>query len=145
MRDLTRVLTAWMAVGAILMVAVSSDVRAVVPTASQWATPLELDFGPVGVGNTAQLLVAITNNGLTNITGWAGGGVGAPLNGSQDCNIPGGVLPGSSCHFHYTFTPTAVGSFSATSTFSTNAGTTSIKLQGQGVPVFDIYVPFVSR
>lgn len=99
----------------------------------QQVSPLSLDYGPVGIGHSQQQIVTITNTSLTPLTGWAGGAVPAPFNGSQDCNISGGVLPGNSCHFFYTFSPTSIGSFSATSTFSTNAGTISIKLQGQGV------------
>jgi hypothetical protein len=100
---------------------------------SMRADALWLDFGPVNIGHTPQQVVTITNTGLTPLTGWAGGGVPAPFSGSQDCNIAGGVLPGDSCHFFYTFSPTAIGSFSTTSSFSTNAGTINIKLQGQGL------------
>jgi len=100
---------------------------------SMSADALWLDFGPVNIGHTPQQVVTITNTGLTPLTGWAGGGVPAPFSGTQDCNIAGGVLPGDSCHFFYTFSPTAAGSFSTTSSFSTNAGTINIKLQGQGL------------
>jgi hypothetical protein len=109
------------------------------------ANPLWLDFGPVGLHFQTQQVVTITNTGLTPLMNWAGGAVPAPFSGSQDCNITGGVLPGQSCHFYYTFSPTTVGSFSAVSTFSTNAGTTSIKLQGQGIPVTDIYLPLIDK
>ena len=112
---------------------------------SMTADSLWLDFGPVGLHLQTQQIVTITNTGQTPLTNWAGGAVPAPFNGSQDCNIPGGVLPGHSCHFYYTFSPAALGSFSATSTFSTNAGTTSIKLQGQGVPVYATYLPLVTK
>ncbi len=109
------------------------------------ANPLWLDFGPVDLHLQTQQVVTIINTGLTPLTGWAGGAVPAPFNGSQDCNISGGVLPGHSCHFYYTFSPTALGSFSATSTFSTNAGTTRIKLQGQSIPASEIYLPVVIK
>ena len=112
---------------------------------SMTADSLWLDFGPVGLRLQTQQIVTITNTGQTPLTDWAGGAVSAPFNGSQDCNISGGVLPGHSCHFYYTFSPAALGSFTATSTFSTNAGTTSIKLQGQGAPVFATYLPFVTK
>lgn len=134
MRNLTRVLIAWMAVFAILMVTVGSDVQAVVPTASQWATPLELDFGPVGLGATSPTLsVTVTNSGDIPLTGWAGGALSAPFGDSQDCNIPGGVLPGKSCHYYFTFSPTVAGTFSATSSSSTNAGPINIIVHGTGV------------
>lgn len=109
------------------------------------ANPLWLDFGPIDLHLQAQQVVTITNTGQTPLTNWAGGAVPAPFNGAQDCNIPGGVLPGHSCHFYYTFSPTAVGVFSATSTFSTNAGVKSIKLQGQGTPILNTYLPLVIR
>ncbi len=100
----------------------------------QQVSPLSLDFGPVGVGQTAQLSTMITNNGIfTNITGWAGGAVPAPFNGSQDCNISGGLPPGSSCHYYFTFSPTAPGVFTATSNSSDNYGSFSIALRGTGV------------
>jgi hypothetical protein len=111
--------------------------------ASMYADALWLDFGPVGIANHRQLVVTITNTGLTPLTGWAGGAVPAPFNGSQDCNIPGGVLPGNSCHFFYTFSPSSMGSFSATSTFSTNAGTIQIKMQGQGLP--SLFLPAILK
>ncbi len=134
MTTFTRILMAGMAVFAILMVAVGSDVQAVVPTASQWATPLELDFGPVGLGATGPTLqVIITNSGDIPLTGWAGGAVPAPFNGSQDCNIAGGVLPGNSCHYFFTFSPTVAGVFTATSSSSTNAGPITIIVHGTGV------------
>jgi hypothetical protein len=112
--------------------------------APSWkADALWLDFGPLGPASTRQEIVTITNTGQTPLTGWAGGAVPAPFNGSQDCNIPGGLLPGNSCHFYYTFSPTAVGSFSTTSTFSTNAGSISVKMQGQGL--FGVFAPVIHR
>ena len=104
---------------------------------------LWLDFGPEILGTTQQQVVTITNTGLTPLTGWAGGAVAAPFNGSQNCNIQGGVLPGASCHFYYTYTPTANGTYSATSTFSLNAGTFSIKLQG--TTENGLFLPLVIR
>ena len=112
---------------------------------SMTVNPLWLDFGPVDFHVQAQQVVTVTNTGQTPLTGWAGGGVSIPFNGSQDCNIAGGVLPGHSCHFYYTFTPTTAGAFSATSTFSANAGTVHVKLQGQGIPRYDVYLPSVGR
>jgi hypothetical protein len=106
---------------------------------------LWLDFGPVGLINHTQQIVVITNTGQTPLTNWAGGGVPAPFKASQDCNIPGGVLPGNSCHFFFDFAPTAEGNYSATSTFSTNAGTFSVKLQGAGVNIPAFFLPLVNR
>jgi hypothetical protein len=112
---------------------------------SMRADSLWLDFGPQLPGVTAQQVVTITNTGLSNLTGWAGGGVSAPFGGSQDCNISGGVLPGHSCHFYYTYSPTAQGIYSTTSTFSTNAGSLSIKLQGETFVPQYLYLPAIER
>jgi hypothetical protein len=129
-----RVLMAGMVVSAVAMLTAGSGVRAAVPTASQWATPLELDFGPLGVGAIGPtLIVTITNSGDTPLTNWAGGAVPAPFGVSQDCNIQGGVLPGSSCHYYFSFSPSAAGTFSATSSSSTNAGPINIIVHGKGV------------
>jgi len=132
MRSSARILVAGMVL-AMPTLTLSSKVRAAVPTASQWATPLEMDFGPIGVGSTSQLTVTITNSGEIPLTGWAGGAVPAPFNASQDCNIQGGVLPGHSCHYFFDFSPTAVGTFSATSSSVTVAGPIDIIVHGTGV------------
>jgi hypothetical protein len=97
---------------------------------SQNVSPLWLDFGKVVLNTTSQQIVTITNTGLSPITGWAGGAVPDPFSGSQDCNVQGGLLPGNSCHFNYTFTPTASGFFTAKSNVSTSAGSFTILLQG---------------
>ncbi len=96
-----------------------------------WVTPLVLDFGPVGVGlKSATQLVTITNLGSYTLTNFAGGGVYAPFSASQNC--AGGVAPGASCHYYFTFSPTRTGTFSTTSNSSTNAGPFSIELYGTG-------------
>ena len=134
MKTFARALLACLAVFAFLLVRGSSHAKAVALTTSQWVTPLELDFGPVGVGaSSAQMMATITNSGSEPITGWAGGGVSSPFSAVQDCNIPGGVLPGHSCHYYFSFSPTASGTFTATSTSSTNAGPIQILLHGTGV------------
>jgi hypothetical protein len=99
---------------------------------SLWVTPLVLDFGPVGIGETSDTLtVSITNNGNATLTNFAGGGVNPPFAASQNCAV--GVLPGGSCQYFFTFTPTDTGLSTATSSSSTNAGPFSIELRGQGV------------
>jgi hypothetical protein len=102
------------------------------PAPSLWVTPLVLDFGPVGVGQTSLPLTAqITNNGNATLAGFAGGGVYPPFNASQNC--AGGVPPGGSCQYFFTFSPTDTGVFTTTSNSSTNAGPFSIELRGEGV------------
>ncbi len=99
----------------------------------QLVTPLSLDFGPVGIGTTSpSLAVTIFNQSfLSSITQWAGGGVGAPFSAAQNC--AGGVLPGGSCQFFYTFSPATSGVFSATSNVSNSFGSFSIAMRGTGV------------
>ena len=97
-----------------------------------WVTPLVLDFGPVGVGYTSATQgVTITNLGTATLTNFAGGGVYAPFNATQNC--ASGVPPGGKCQYFFTFRPSAVGTFSTTSNSSTNAGPFSIELRGTGV------------
>ena len=99
----------------------------------QQVTPFSLDFGPVGLGDTStQLVATITNHATTNITNWAGGGVSAPFSATQDCNIAGGLPPGGSCHYYFTFHPTSAGVSTATSNSTDSIGSFSIQLQGTG-------------
>jgi len=93
---------------------------------------LTIDFGPVGVGfKSATQLVTITNPGYYTLTNFAGGGVYAPFSATQNC--VGGVPPGKSCNYYFTFSPTQTGVFSTTSNSSTNAGPFSIEVRGTGV------------
>ncbi len=103
-----------------------------VPMPGLWVTPLELDLGPVGVGDTsATQTVTITNVGDATLTNFAGGGVNAPFSAAQNC--ASGVPPGGSCQYFFSFSPTATGVFSTTSNSSTNAGPFTIILRGTGV------------
>ncbi|MBN1922256.1 MAG: choice-of-anchor D domain-containing protein [Anaerolineae bacterium] len=119
----------------IILAAVSTGEAAPMPLADApklWVTPLILDFGPVGLGATsATQTVTITNLGSATLTNFAGGGVYSPFGATQNC--AGGVAPGASCQYFFTFAPTAAGDFSATSNTSTNAGSFSIQLRGKGV------------
>jgi hypothetical protein len=99
---------------------------------SLWVTPLLLDFGPVGVDSISNtLVVTITNPGNDTLTNFVGGGVNPPFSATQNC--AGGVPPGGSCQYNFTFSPTEVGTFSTTSNSSANAGPFSIELHGEGV------------
>ena len=101
-----------------------------VPPAAS-ASPLWLDLGPVSLNSTSPVqTVTITNTGLSPITGWAGGGAAPPFNAIQECDIPGGLLPGNSCNFTYTFTPEASGFFTTQTRIYTNAGFFQLVLQG---------------
>lgn len=97
------------------------------------ASPLVLDFGPVPVGGISPgQSVTIENVGDETLTGFAGGGVsGVHFNGSQNC--AGGVAPGSTCEFTYTFQPDDEGEFSGFTSISTDAGTVALEMSGRGV------------
>lgn len=102
------------------------------PGPDLWVTPEVIDFGPVGIGQTSNpLLVTITNTGNETLTNFAGGVPGAPFNATQNC--AGGVAPGNSCQYLFTFSPTEAGDFNTTSNSSTNAGPISIEMSGAGV------------
>jgi hypothetical protein len=106
---------------------------AAAPQPVLWVTPLELDFGPVGVGATSPpQVVTITNIGSATLTNFAGGAPFDPQFGAFQ-NCAGGVAPGASCQYTFTFEPTAVGVSSSTSNSSTNAGPFVIRLTGEGV------------
>ena len=104
-----------------------------------WVTPLEFDFGPVGISNNVAgssgpvLTATITNKSSYPLTGLSGGNVPAPFYVTQDCDVPGGILPGQHCHYFFTFHPSTSGSFSATSSTITNLGSFQIMLHGSGV------------
>jgi len=103
-----------------------------------WVSPLEIDFGPVGVGSTSpQAVVTITNNSATTLNGFAGGGVASPFSASQNCAA--GVAPGGSCSYFFTFTPTAEGEFSAVSSSGTSHGSFRINIHGTGVGAKVVY------
>jgi hypothetical protein len=99
---------------------------------TQRVTPRSLDFGPVGVGYSGEtLVVTTTNQGNNTITGWAGGGVYPPFGATQNC--AGGVPPGESCQYFFTFNPTETGVFTTTSNTTNSYGSFTIKLRGEGV------------
>jgi len=99
---------------------------------SLWVSPIEIDFGHVGIGETSDpLIVTIHNSGNANLGDFAGGGVYPPFSAYQNCAA--GVLPGGTCQYTLSFSPTETGVFTATSNSSTNAGPFYIQLKGTGV------------
>ncbi len=110
---------------------------------SLWVTPQEIDFGPVGLdATTSAITVTITNKANTPLANFAGGGVSTPFNVLQDCSTAGVIQPNQSCHYYFTFTPTAVGDSQAVSTTSTNLGSFAVTMHGKGVvsrPVISAY------
>jgi len=101
------------------------------PLPALWVTPLELDFGPVGVGTTsAPQIVTISNTGAETLTDFAGGAPFDPQFGAVQ-NCAGGVAPGASCQYTFSLTPSKSGLFSSTSNTTTTAGPFVITLHGQ--------------
>lgn len=97
-------------------------------------TPTGLAFGEVTVGESAvPQAVQVSNAGTSAVTvSMAGGAAGAPFPGSQNCQ---GVTlaPGESCQVTYGFEPTAVGPFSASTSFTINGQSFPVALTGTGV------------
>src|SRR5260370_7567694 len=94
-------------------------------------TPTTLDYGPVHVGTTSPTqAVTVTNIGPSAVVmSGAGGGVGSPFSGSQSCQ--GKTLnPGDSCQMVYSFTPTAAGPATTTSSGDWNGQNFNISLTG---------------
>ncbi len=115
---------------------VEPDAPALAP--SLWASPLELDFGPVGVGETSDTqVVGVTNIGDALLANFTGGSVPFPFHAANNCAA--GVQPGKSCQFSFWVTPSSAGDLNATTTISTNAGPFSVKLRARGVkPEFSV-------
>jgi hypothetical protein len=97
-------------------------------------TPTSVDFGLVNVGHTVSVPVTVRNTSPQPLGSFAGGGIGGVFNASQDC--AGGVAPGASCTFTYSFTPTTATSSTGDTSFTFSAGgagqAVPIHLSGQG-------------
>lgn len=94
-----------------------------------------IDFGTVNVGSTANAFLTLTNTGTDPfgpITMF-GGATGSPEFGaSQNCQDA--TLPaGEACRVNYSFTPSAQGPFSATSSFTLSE--TGIQADGEAFTV----------
>jgi hypothetical protein len=94
------------------------------------ASPLSLDFGPVSAGSTsAPQVVTIKNTGMATLTNFSGGAPPEPqFDVSKNCS--GGVAPGATCEYTFSFKPTTKGKFTSTANISTNAGMLVIQMQG---------------
>lgn len=99
---------------------------------SVWASPREIDFGPVGLGITSDpIVVTFTNNGTTTLSPFSDGSVGAPFLRTQTCDA--GLPPGTTCTYTFSFTPDQPGEVTAVSRTRTDAGLVDIVLRGRGV------------
>jgi hypothetical protein len=104
----------------------------------QQVTPRSLNFGPIGVGDSGEPLVAnVTNDSQGEwITNFTGGEVDPPFGSSQNCAPSLG--PGGTCQFTYTFNPTQAGIFTDTSNVSTSRDTFTIELQGEAIEMLSV-------
>ncbi|HSZ35639.1 MAG TPA: choice-of-anchor D domain-containing protein, partial [Acidimicrobiales bacterium] len=97
-------------------------------------SPTSLDFGsePIGTQSPPQV-VNITNvSGSSAIISAAGGGVGAPFSGYQNCESVT-LAPGKSCQFTYFFDPTATGPASGSTFGAVNGQNFSLTFTGVGL------------
>ncbi len=98
-------------------------------------TPRIIDFGEELIGQQVSVPVFVTNTHSTTVQ-FAGGGIGAPFGGSQNC--ASGLAPGATCQFTYRFTPAQTGevvgntSFSVIASSPTLSQNFSIQLRGRG-------------
>lgn len=112
--------------------AVASPHRVATIAPSVWASPREIDFGPVGLGIISDpIVVTFTNNGDTFLAAFSGGEVGAPFLREQTCDV--GLPAATTCSYTFRFVPDQPGEFVATSLTQTDAGPVEIVLRGRGV------------
>jgi hypothetical protein len=113
------------------------------PGPHPWVTPLEIDFGPVGLGvQSPTITTTVGNQGSDPLANFAGGNPTGDFGGGQDCS--GGVPPGGSCHYVFDFTPSLTGEQTTRSTTNTNGGTFTITLHGEGIPpAFTVATPVI--
>ena len=95
-----------------------------------------LSFGSQAVGTTTTLPVILTNTGTTNLTVSVIGNSGAnPTDFSHTSNCGGvSIAPNGTCTIQVRFTPSAIGSFTATLNITDNAPNSpqSIAVSGTG-------------
>jgi hypothetical protein len=96
-----------------------------------WATPLKLDLGPVGVGETSDIqVVTVKNTGNALLANFSSTSLSAPFDSSTNCTS--GVQPGNTCSYSFWMKPTGAGKFTGTLTVTTNAGPFTVELLGEG-------------
>jgi hypothetical protein len=111
----TKLLGSWMvlaAAGVLASPAAAADTDIAISTSA-------IDFGVVGIGQTAQVTVTLTNTGGDPFVVHMFGGAPptAEFNASQSCQLI--ALPaGGSCTITYSFSPGSAGVFNDTSSFT---------------------------
>jgi hypothetical protein len=97
--------------------------------------PTDVSFPDTAVGDTSSMAVVVTNVSPTALTpNYAGGAPVDPTNfgGSQNC-AGVSLAGGQSCQFTYTFTPSAPGPWSTSTTIDVDGEDFAISLHGTGV------------
>ena len=97
--------------------------------------PTDVSFPDTAVGDTSSMAVVVTNVSPTALTpNYAGGAPTDPTNfgGSQNC-AGVSLAGGQSCQFTYTFTPSAPGPWSTSTTIDVDGQDFAISLHGTGV------------
>ena len=97
--------------------------------------PTDVSFPDTAVGDTSSMAVVVTNVSPTALTpNYAGGAPTDPTNfgGSQNC-AGVSLAGGQSCQFTYTFTPSAPGPWSTSTTIDVDGEDFAISLHGTGV------------
>ena len=97
--------------------------------------PTDVSFPDTAVGDTSSMAVVVTNVSPTALTpNYAGGAPTDPTNfgGSQNC-AGVSLAGGQSCQFTYTFTPSAPGPWSTSTTIDVDGQNFAISLHGTGV------------
>ncbi len=102
-------------------------------------SPTSVGFGNVTLGQSSSpTTITVSNTGTANLTVSTvsiGGTNASDFSKSSDTCTGATVPAGSSCTFAVSFSPSAVGSRSATVTVSSNAGNPTVALSGSGVGV----------
>ena len=129
-----KALSLFLSISLLLVATIVTPTATVATTDAFLVTPSGLDFGPVQVGVTsATQTVTVTNVGTSSVTiSIAGGAPGSPFSAGQDFHLTS-LAPGAQGHIIYSFTPTAAGLATATSSFSLNDQPFTVNLAGTGV------------
>lgn len=99
---------------------------------SLWATPLKLNFAPVGVGKVSNIqVVTVKNTGNALLANFSNTGLSGPFQSSNTC--ASGVQPGNTCTYSFWMEPAVAGAYETSITITTNAGSFSVELLGEGV------------
>ena len=94
-----------------------------------------LDFGTTGLGTTQTQTLTLSNTGTAdvNVTGASAPAAPFAIAAGGTCALPAFALtPGSNCTIVFSFTPTAAGPASGTSTISSDGGNGTVNLTGIG-------------